>query len=159
MLDLRNLTEHEIRKLGSDQLDALVAKHVMGLKVRERSTGDAVYLSHYEEDEFGEVYDVWKRVPRYSTDIATAWEVVEAVQKRGWAMRLYVLPKGERSSIACFCFFRDNGLLEEHWASGRNPAEAICRAALVALAGAKDDREGCEGGVIGAAAYEAEAEQ
>ena len=88
MLDLYNLTKDEIDQLGNDQLDALVAKHVMGLRVRERSSGDAEYFSHYEEDEFDEVSMVWKRVPRYSKDMEEAWKIVEQMANQGYDVQI-----------------------------------------------------------------------
>ena len=121
------MMREEIKRLEGRELDAAVAEHVMGWE-RYGPPGFE-YLGNPRTDP--ETDPDWSRVPRYSTDIAAAWQVVELMRERGWTMRLYEWQKGGSTA----CFFRHNGRLEEHWASGRNPAEAISRAALLAVCG------------------------
>lgn len=61
------------------ELDALVAEKVMGLKPRNEFEGNTVVPPHYTVYLRGNtVY-----MPRYSTDIAAAWEVVEKMKEMG----------------------------------------------------------------------------
>ena len=59
------------------ELDALVAKHVIGL--------DCYGVELYRHDEFCALHNP----PRYSTDIAAAWEVVEKMGTKGFTFELY----------------------------------------------------------------------
>lgn len=138
MLDLWDLTVAEIEKLNNNQLDGLVAKHVIGLEVRVLSADHYQYYSHTEEDEFGEVSEVWKRVPRYSTDISAAWDVVEAMRLRGYwfEIKKMTCPPKHRCDVCCW-FVRNpydvRERLNNTYAGSCSLATAICRAALIAV--------------------------
>lgn len=121
------------------ELDALVAEKVMGLgKIewmwckRTDFAGDPFCVK--QPCHVDRVYG-WRVVPRYSTDIAAAWTVLDKMQERGFAMRLNQ-----------FCTFKDHPLLW-HWACeiATSPVSvvssefeptaelALCRAALKAV--------------------------
>lgn len=69
----------------SREIDALVAEHVMGLKevgykkATKHHTAEAIYAETH--DVFGSSWPAL--VPRYSTDIASAWKVFLAVIPKG----------------------------------------------------------------------------
>lgn len=111
----------DINRIPVGQLDAVIAEKVMGLRVVREPAG-------FSEGEF----DVWRDAaghkhseghpPRYSTDIAAAWQVVEKMAP--------IWGKKFRLSF-------DDGEweLEPAWNSpvcghGKTPALAICRAAV-----------------------------
>ena len=96
----------------SRKIDALVAKHVMGLEEVEKIGG-------YWVDEIVNGVTIRTALPRYSTDIAAAWSVVE---KLGMTYRI------EDGTVS----FWDEDLQETHEAYEDTPAMAICLAALAA---------------------------
>ena len=120
------MTREEIERLEGRELDAAVAEHVMGLSV---SNGRV--FSHYEEDEFGEVSAVWVRVPRYCSDIAAAWQVIERMWDLGWYVDM-----GHYEDEWEVAFY--NGL-QRYEDCGWPPAAVICRAALLAVCGEAGD--------------------
>lgn len=121
------------------ELDALVAIKVMGRSVvwPKSQTGAPVFADAIVEPQY---------VPRYSTDIAAAWEVVDAVGKfRGGPNNLYKpvvrVEWYEHDGIATVVIGRCKGLEDivggaEVWGKGlETVALAICRAALKAVGG------------------------
>lgn len=61
------------------ELDALIAKHVMGLRVLK--TGDYLWWVQGGDGGEGEALPKPFPIPAYSSDIAAAWSVVERVQR------------------------------------------------------------------------------
>jgi hypothetical protein len=62
------------------ELDRLVAKKVMGCHVRygrKPHLSDLIIPGSINQADFLSIDDAWLAVPKYSTDIAHAWEVVE----------------------------------------------------------------------------------
>lgn len=94
------MTTQEFLSLSSREQDALVATHVMGLKVVHKSW-DYEYrgktetghqwsigepIEHYTSDEPGGY--LANPLPEYTLEIAAAWDVVVALQERRWAIIL-----------------------------------------------------------------------
>lgn len=110
------------------ELDALVAQHVMGCKVLgSELTGFFCGCSpetHRDKDGF---------LPRFSTDIAAAWEIVEKV--KATSSRGYVLDflRGEWTVGLRACGDAGEPELYDHCAGCAEEAPlAICKAALKA---------------------------
>ena len=103
------------------ELDALVAERVMGLRMVSHKT--ATYDPTPDDAPIGRFADV----PRYSTDVAAAWGVVERVLKLGHYFK-----------IAPHCFYKPPAWIIQLDVLGDVLAEtfplAICRAALKAVA-------------------------
>jgi hypothetical protein len=103
------------------ELDALVAEKVMGWTVKFM---DGIWGWMYRESERNR----WYNVPRFTTDISAAWEVVEKMQSWGGC------------DIGCFGRTGDGTwyVVETHTVNGCHKAtchtapEAICNAALLA---------------------------
>lgn len=123
-----------VSKIGSmeagRELDALVAEKVMGLKNIREEEGLFGTMTLYGEQEipgeFGRL--TAKGLPRYSTDIAAAWGVVEKIR-----------------STKLGCFFLNWDRISDMWAAGFDgnvgkyeiqqeiAPHAICLAALKAI--------------------------
>lgn len=113
----------DIDKIEAGQeLDALVAEKVMGLKVRGNK---------YVEMGDSEIPPIALDIPRYSTDMAAAWQVVEkikATSSRGYVLDFFrgVWTVGLRA-----CGDAGEPELYDHDAGRAEEAPvAICRAAL-----------------------------
>lgn len=117
------------------ELDALVAEKVMGRQVTwEDSQEDDDQDDCYFLDENGN-YSWSACVPRYSTDIAAAWQVVEKLDLLG----VRLVPGHESYGEVSFSLGRrsDNGLWVlgddrslEPGVEGESAPHAICLAAL-----------------------------
>lgn len=113
------------------ELDALVAEKVMGLPVKWATDpyreigmpekGRQPYLKGVA----GGVYYDWADVPKYSTDIAAAWAVVERFTRLNYDVALHTTREGWT------CAFR--GALLADAAQAPTAAHAICLAALKAV--------------------------
>jgi len=104
------------------ELDALVAEKVMGWKavqVFDLKDTDGTNIANGITP-----YNIGQRVPHYSTDIASAWEVVEEMQNNEWD---FTLKNHKRKYEAIF------GTLYNAFAP--TAPEAICKAALLAVMG------------------------
>jgi hypothetical protein len=78
-------------------------------------------------------------VPSYSTDIKTAWEVVEKMLSQGWHFNLECEPESGESPCAMFYRGRDSyGERDAHSMSATTAPLAICLAALKATTDAKE---------------------
>lgn len=120
----------EILAMKPDRLlDALVAEYVVGMKEHRKA-----YPESFDERV------IWFRnppnvtayyVPFYSTDIAAAWEVAEQLQKQGYAVCIELLPY-EETSVGVYEADPANQIA---YAKAQTPAEAICKAALLAVMG------------------------
>ena len=124
------MTREEIMRMEGHELDAAVAEYVMGLSV---SNGRV--FSHYEEDEFGEVSAVWVRVPRYCSDIAAAWQVVERLTAMGCQFDLSFAPDYAPEPWLALFFVPPRGAGSVYSAYAKTATEAISRAALLAVCG------------------------
>ncbi len=84
----------------SRELDAEVAEKVMGLKVAHPSPLRFVQMGHTIHP---------NNVPRFSTDIAAAWMVVEKMSERDWVFDFVYYPQtnGTLRARADFWFATD----------------------------------------------------
>jgi hypothetical protein len=122
------------------EMDALVAKEVMGYAVDfeewPSAGGDA------KKEWFilsGENQGSRSKIPKFSTDIETAWKVGKKMRSRGDALSLQhrnMIDNAPGTAIWTAWFGRANDLA---WAT--SPALAICRAALLAVRTSKQPRK------------------
>ena len=114
MLDYER--EQEKPKYDLKKIDALVAEHVMGFKPYKEGYKDENGFEFYQEN-------VRFRYPKYSTNIADAWEILEKLRldkKYSYNIELYLYDD------ACECVV---GNLSE---MDTSMPKAICLAALKA---------------------------
>lgn len=131
--------ERNPEKLGDDvsdsrELDARVAVEVMGWKEISMAHPPGGAISPTPPSGFDVRNNRYARLPRYSTDIRAAWEVVEKMASDGWALDLQWKVGGrEFSHTAEASFTRWNGADRQmgHSFSATAPM-AICLAALKA---------------------------
>lgn len=73
------------------ELDASIAEAIFGGDVRwER--GEPGYTSR--QTTAGKTWSSWAILPSYSTDLTSAWRVVEHLRKQGWLIRVQEMPDG-----------------------------------------------------------------
>jgi hypothetical protein len=70
----------------------------------------------------------YREIPRYCTDIAAAWQVVEKMRECGWSVTI-----GQHIDLSWRCKFTDDETLIEIIAQGDTAPRAICLAALEAI--------------------------
>ena len=80
------------------ELDALIAEKVMGLN--PHWLGDGIEVNILSIGESG------IEVPRFSTDIAAAWEVVEKLEGDGWGHRHLVHSPGAEHPGVSWMFMK-----------------------------------------------------
>ena len=68
----------------SRKIDALVAEHVMGLKLLEMDKEFPMLMHVTGKNEWG--HDTVEGVPEYSKKIEAAWKVMEAVKRFGFSI-------------------------------------------------------------------------
>ena len=114
------------------EMDALVAKEVMGYAVDfEESPSEGGDTKRVWFIRAGENQTSHVTIPRFSTDIETAWKVGKKMRSRGDALSLQqrtMIDNAPGTVIWTAWFGRANDLA---WAT--TPALAICRAALLAI--------------------------
>jgi hypothetical protein len=123
-----NLTPGQIDALEAGRkLDVLVAEHVMGWKQGRRygnGNGEWIFpegpAPHFRND--------WEGTPRYSTDIAAAFTILERWFKAGLGAGVDM---DGHSGIWCTISTSDG---VKHHAFGDTVPHAICLAALKAVA-------------------------
>ena len=126
-------------------LDALVAERVMGRAVAPAVLaevhGPGVWLTvpgaQTTVPGHGSLPAV-EPCPRYSTDIAAAWQVVEAMDARGYLPQLDRLHAGDERFWRCELAAGGDGPAGSHprayvWEDADTAPLAICRAALALL--------------------------
>lgn len=117
--------------LPGRELDALIAEKIFGLEVVRSKKGT---MSIGEPDWQWERFEgtvLMNPVLEYSTNIANAFEAVEALKKAGWYFSLYDYGAGG-SQYKCV-FDSDEDIITNELVCvgiGSTPAEAICLAAL-----------------------------
>lgn len=107
------------------ELDALVAEKVFGFPA-PRDSHASTEVGYWTVDD-----KMFIPVPRFSTDIAAAWEVVEKLKRLGYKIGIDSSPNDKS---ACVVMEDDNG----DWISiavetAETLPHAICRAALKAM--------------------------
>jgi hypothetical protein len=78
-----------------------------------------------------------EEVPFFSTDIAAAWQVVEKLREKSFAMTISTM--GPRQQTSAFCIYEGRKITDHCW--GDTAAHAICLAALKVVT---VNREGSE---------------
>lgn len=124
------------------ELDALVAQKVMG-RVAFRDSFqriDAEGLELWWENEKDEAEPA-RVLPRYSTDIAAAWQMVETMQSIGFAFQMTDKLHGITRYMVVFGFHGENYHIGGTGISEDAP-HAICLAALSAVGYQGPIREG-----------------
>lgn len=156
------MATQEIQLLPPREIDRLVAERVFGLNPRtvQPRGGDEPVQVWTDNPAIAD--GMWDRgelrlygAPReYSTDIADAWLVVEAMKSRGYSFALWDVPgisSVQPGPVAAFRRSthppeRTRGV-KNQWVIGADRAPlAICRAALLAVAGSGCTAEGVGGG-------------
>lgn len=102
------------------ELDALVAEKVFGWKEIAESPINGALCGSKPDGEHGYKYEI----PRYGSDIAAAWQVVEEMESCG--KRVTIHREGSGDDWAA-----DFG--HGYYAAANEPARAICLAALKAI--------------------------
>ena len=134
MADKMGIPRDEILAMEPGRLlDALVAEYVVGMKEHRKA-----YPESFDERV------IWFRnppnvtayyVPFYSTDISAAWEVAEKLQKQGYVVCIELLPY-EETSVGVYEADPANQIA---YAKSNKPAEAIAKAALLAVMDGEDE--------------------
>lgn len=127
--------------MPSRELDALVAKKVMGWRVEagrdedrediwrlKSSSGQLVSVSRVSQDSLWDKADV----PPFSTDIAAAWQVVCALAEKGFAIQIASHESQPKAFTVCFSSDEPLPLNTQSGFLDRVPA-MICQAALRVL--------------------------
>jgi hypothetical protein len=113
----------------SRKLDALIAERVMGARVVYKSAGSNTYLPHSVWNDGGA--DTVTPLAYYSTDIAAAWQVVEALANRG--IHVGSLYRLTDRVWACTFHNRAHDKDDEWTGISIKPPVAICKAALLSV--------------------------
>lgn len=131
------MTADEIGRLSGEALRVAVAERVFGYKWQQADGGRRGWFAN------GALTERWTRsrqpdapallLPRYESDIAAAFEVVERMRERDYDFE-YECANGEHHAK-----FGLDGDYSRGGMRGMCAAEAICRAALLAVA---DEDEG-----------------
>jgi len=122
------------------ELDALVAEKVMGIEV-DLVVAPFIYYSPYRDR-----YDEWAAgnepyidkdgdihlIPRYSTDIAAAWLVVEKMRETRW-IEVHSTIDGEWAAFYTPIGTTDMNQAIHEYAKASTAPLAICLAALKAV--------------------------
>jgi hypothetical protein len=103
------------------ELDALVAVTLMGVTLVSEDAGIRPAAMSYQKP---------SEVLPYSTDVAAAWQVVERMRARGFALELHYEFGWSRQWVADFS---NDGWLSTGEQLGDTAPLAICRAALAAV--------------------------
>jgi hypothetical protein len=129
-LTLEDMNAEQIRALpAGPKLDRLVAERVMGGRVHLVSSGargDRGTLYEHTSNEGG---GGDRPLPHYSSDLAAAWQLVDALSARG--ARLVLEDWSGLVPAWAALFTLADGHDTGQWAAP-SAAEAICRAALAA---------------------------
>ena len=116
--------------MAGRELDALVAERVMGWKRPTRE------FQPWDKTGEGMVLCTPHELPRFSEDIAAAWQVVERLHSEGWMLRLWLTDYGWHASFLHSSIREDDdSRLVEVSAGAQNDTAplAICLVALMAV--------------------------
>lgn len=124
------------------ELDAWIAEHVFGKTVRPcRSNetfppdGDSYENHGWTSSDLAIVtgYQFDMPLPRYSTDIAAAWTVVEKMKEYGWAFALETTHNGDACAVFNVGTYIGDDLSGPRCVSADTAPMAICLAAKAAI--------------------------
>jgi len=122
------VTREEIMRLEGRELDAAVAEHVMGWT-------NVIYSDITAAPKGVRPDGLPDAVPHYSEDIAAAWQVVERLTAMGYQFELAFVPRYEPEPWLALFFVPPRRPAPASSAFAATAAEAICRAALLAVCG------------------------
>jgi hypothetical protein len=109
--------------MTDQELDRAVAEEVMGCRVQVSANGKLSELGGGEERVYKDA-----QIPRFSTDIAAAWQVVEKMREYGWSVTI-----GQHIDLSWRCKFTNDEILIEVIARANTAPRAICETALEAV--------------------------
>jgi hypothetical protein len=142
---MSDFTREQIEAMQpSRELDALVAEKVMGLEVYvSKEAWFQARMPHMMEwSEVVQYPAYWNAkhesalcVERYSTDIAVGYYVVEHMRQQGYFLRLIDCDLGGTRDGIAARFYRYPDSVTIRDTRAENDAEAICKAALLAVMG------------------------
>lgn len=136
-------TMSDIDTLTGRALDRAVGERLMGLRVEP--VGVFYRLLHrtggYFRTEYYNESGAWSDCSHYSTDIAAAWSVVEELRRRGHVMELLSYTYNDPAAWGVQ-FGREHRPWADGSAEESTAAEAICKAALRAVAAQADGSAG-----------------
>jgi hypothetical protein len=133
------------------EMDALIATQVLGWAQRRNgrpipSFEDIDWCYDFVPAQFQGNREHRQPLPHFSTDIAAAWEVVRALNKKGFEVRLNeLIPyRGREDNLSrCLVTYDEDEEDTLEWKAMADEApEAICRAALLASATPVAGQEG-----------------
>lgn len=127
-----SMTRDDVMRLSGRELDAAVAEHVMGWKRGDPKYGD---MPWYPPGIGRYLGGGRLNLPKFSTDIAAAWEVVERLAEFEINdIEVTVEIRNVAEGWACWIH---SGCEEIAEAREETAPLAICRAALLAMVGAR----------------------
>ena len=116
--------------MTSREIDALVAEKVAGWTAIAESKINGALCGTKPDGERGYKYEV----PRYSTDIAAAWQVVEKLMGDQYAYTFTLRQlTGRNAPGKCWAVFKESTAGKESEGYGPDAPTAICLAALKAV--------------------------
>lgn len=113
------------------ELDALVAEKVMELKNVTKLT-EPGFNEYFGASQGDYIYSSGYIVPKYSTDIAAAWDVMEKLASFGFEVTII---KDNSSYIRCIIKMEEDSMIFPALAA----SHAICLAALKVIAMMRED--------------------
>jgi len=121
------LTREQIMALRGPELDAAVAEHLMGWRSLRTVEVRGILGTWHRYQGIEPISNLLKFVPHYSSDIATAWQIVEQLE---WPIDLHNCVHGEWACTVLCPYEDENG---EPWVAAVAPTapEAIIKAALL----------------------------
>lgn len=136
------------KELDDRKLDEIIAEKVFEWRWVQTSGNNkmrpfflqksewSVYLPHAQKAVKSE-YDIPERVPHYSTSIADAWAVLEAMRERGYipTVNYHV----DDSRWHCSLRFEPKLLAADYFHGYGTAPQAICEAALSAVGASGED--------------------
>lgn len=123
------------------ELDVLVAERVMGLKTGKYVWGKRKQYSAYFvgdaanwDDDGSGASVLFNELPHYSTDLASAWEVVKTLSEAGWIVKMITSEMGG-TDCTLVCGVGARGRIDSDCMGGiiTTAPHAICLAALKAV--------------------------
>ncbi len=127
---MRKLNKEEILAMEPREIDYHIAEKVFDYKVTDSPNGSQIYIHEKRYNRPNDKHsgyswgEIIKVVPKYSTDISAAWEVVEKLQPTLWVRMNSMMDDH-------YCGVGSPSMLWEH--KSESMPECICKAALLAV--------------------------
>lgn len=107
------------------ELDAIVAEKVMGVRIYPCRSIDHPYAIGDEHGHFD------RFIPRYSTSISAAWQIVDKLRSDGWNINLYLDADLNTTDAVCLLHGYTGKIIGKiHEGRAKTMPEAIVHAAL-----------------------------